>query len=169
MANTDSKTARATRAAAANSSKAADAAKGFADAAFDYPKFEVPEMLRSFAEQGLTQTRDAYGRMKTATEEATGVLEESFETTRETLRDVQFKTLDLVKANADASFDLVRQLLTVTSVSDALQLQTSFARERFEALVDFSKEVQPALSKAGAEASKPAKIMFDRAMNQAAA
>ena len=169
MANTETKTARATRAAAASTSKAADAAKEMADAAFEYPRFEVPEVFRSFAEQGLTQTREAYGRMKAATEEATGVLEESFETTRESFREVQFKTLDLAKANADATFDLVRQLLTVTSVTDALQLQAAYARERFEAFVDYSKEVQPVLSKAGMEATKPAKIMFDRTLSQASA
>jgi hypothetical protein len=55
-----------------------NATKDVTDAAFSQPKFEVPEVLRSFAEQGLNQSREAYGRMKAATEEATDVLEESF-------------------------------------------------------------------------------------------
>jgi phasin family protein len=57
----------------------------------------------------------------------------------------------------------------VTSVSDAVQLQTAFARERFEAFVDYSKDVQEMISKAGAEAGKPAKVILDRTLSFAKA
>ncbi len=173
MATTQSK-ARAAKAAAANTaektaSAAKSAAKDFSSAAFSLPTFEVPEIFRSFTEQGMTQTREAYARMKSAAEDATDMLEDSMETTREGLRDAQFKALDVAKANADAAFDLFKKLLTTTSVADAMQLQTSFARERFEALVDYSKEVQATITKVGAEASKPAKAIFDKAMSAAKA
>ena len=173
MANTETK-ARAAKAAADTTAKAtASAAKSatndVVDAAFAYPQFEVPEMFRSFAEQGLTQTRDAYARLKAAAEETTDILEESFETTRDNVREVQFKALDVAKENADATFELVRKMLTVTSVADAVQLQTAFARERFEAFVDYSKDVQATWTKVGTEAAKPAKALFDRALSQAKA
>jgi phasin len=173
MATTETK-ARAAKAAADTTAKvtastAKSAASDVADAAFAYPQFEVPEMFRSFAEQGLTQTRDAYARMKAAAEETTDIMEESFETTRDNVREVQFKALDVAKENADASFELVRKLLTVTSVADAVQLQTAFARERFEAFVDYSKDVQTTWTKVGAEAAKPARVLFDRALSQAKA
>jgi phasin len=145
------------------------AAKDFTSAAFSYPTFEVPEIFRSFAEQGLNQTRDAYARMKTAAEDATDILEESIETARGTVRDAQFKALDLAKANADATFDLFRKLLTTTSVGDAMQLQTTFARERFEALVDYSKDVQAAVTKVSEQATKPAKAIFEKTVNAAKA
>ncbi|HYD15509.1 MAG TPA: phasin [Hyphomicrobium sp.] len=173
MANTETK-ARAAKAAADTTAKAtASAAKSatndVVDAAFAYPQFEVPEMFRSFAEQGLTQTRDAYARLKAAAEETTDILEESFETTRDNVREVQFKALDVARENADATFELVRKMLTVTSVADAVQLQTAFARERFEAFVDYSKDVQATWTKVGTEAAKPAKALFDRALSQAKA
>ena len=75
MATTETKV-RAAKAAAADTaektaSAAKSAAKDFTGAAFSLPNFEVPEIFRSFAEQGLTQTREAYARMKSAAEEAT--------------------------------------------------------------------------------------------------
>ena len=76
---------------------------------------------------------------------------------------------DVAKDNADATFELVRKLLTVTSVADAVQLQTTFARERFEALVDYSKDLQTTWTKVGAEAAKPARALFDRTVSQAKA
>ncbi len=171
MANTDTK--RAAKAAAETTEKTASATKAAAremsDAAFAYPKIEVPEVFRSFAEQGLNQTREAYSRMKAAAEETTDLLEESFETTRDGVREAQLKALDAAQSNTEATFELFRKLLTVTSVADAFQLQTSFARERFEAFVDYSKDAQSTLAKVGAEASKPAKAIFDRALTQAKA
>ena len=177
MANSEPKPARSAKPAVETLHKAADAAaetaataanttRDMAAAAFDYPNLQVPEMVRSLTEQGLSRTREAYGRMKEATEEATGVMEQSFETSRESIRDVQLKTLDIAKANADATFDLVRRLMTVSSVSDAIQMQATFARERFDALVDYSRDVQSSLTKAGTEAAKPARVMLDRAVNQ---
>jgi phasin len=148
---------------------ATEMAKSMMDAAFAYPKFEVPEMVRSFTEEGLKQTRDAYARAKTAAEEATDLLEESLETSRNSMREAQFKALDMAKANADATFDLMRKMLTATSVSDAVQLQTTFARERFEAFVDYSKDVQELVSKASADAGKPAKAIFEKSFAAAKA
>lgn len=173
MATTETK-ARAAKAAAAETvektaSAAKSAAKDFTGAAFSLPNFEVPEMFRSFAEQGMTQTREAYARLKSAAEDATDVLEGSMETTREGVREAQLKAVDMVKANTDAAFDLFRQLLTTTSVADAVQLQTAFARERFEALVDYSKDMQATITKVGTEASKPAKAIFDKALTAAKA
>jgi phasin len=172
MANTETKTARGPKAAADAAQRAGEkianathsAARDMADAAFAYPTFEVPEAFRSFAEQGLNQTREVYARVKAAAEEATDLAEESFEATRDGMRDVQFKALDAARANTEASFDLVRKLMGVTNVADAIQLQTAYARERFEAFVDYSKDVQATLSKVGVEVTKPAKTMFDRAM-----
>ena len=172
MASTESK-ARAAKAAAADAvTKTAAAEKSAAKdmmAAFSFPNFEVPEIFRSFTEQGLNQTREAYARMKSAAEEATDVLEDSLETARESMREVQFKALDMAKANSDAAFELMRKLLATTSVADAMQLQTAFARERFEAMVDYSKDVQATVTKAGAEAVAPAKAMFEKAMSAAKA
>lgn len=177
MAATETKPARATKAAAATAERTASATPGAAksaardmlDSAFAYPKLEVPEVFRSFAEQGMSQTRDAYSRMKGAAEEATDMIEDSFETTRESMREVQLKALDAAQSNTEATFDLFRKLLTVTSVADAVQLQTTFARERFEALVDYSKDVQTTFGKVGEEAAKPAKVLLERALNVAKA
>ena len=173
MATTETK-ARAAKAAAAETvektaTAAKSAAKDFTGAAFSLPNFEVPEMFRSFTEQGMTQTREAYARIKSAAEDATDMLEDSMETTRESVRETQLKAIEMAKANTDAAYDLFKQLLTTTSVADAMQLQTAFARERFEALVDYSKDVQATLTKVGTEASKPAKAIFDKALSAAKA
>ena len=172
MASTENK-ANAAKAAAADAvSKTVAAEKSAAKdvmSAFSFPNFELPETMRSFTEQGMNQTRETYARMKSAAEEATDVLEDSLETARESMREVQFKALDMAKANADAAFELMRQLMGTNSVADACQMQTAFARERFEAMVDYSKDVQATVTKASTEAAKPAQAMFEKAMSAAKA
>ena len=158
-----SKTAAA--ASAATTEKTATEAKKASEAVFGYPKFEVPEVMRSWAEQGLGQTREAYARMKTAAEEATDMMEGSMETSRESVRKAQFEALDLLKANTDATFELMRELLTVKSMSDVVQLNAAFARGRFEAVADYSKELQATINEAGAKASEPAKAIFEKALS----
>ena len=156
MANTEmTKPARTAKAAAekATSAAAETGCRG-CDEGCDRRRLRLPEVRGAGSvplvrRAGMSQTREAYSRMKAAAEEATDLFEESFETTREGVREVQFKALDVVKENTDAALDLMRKLLTATSVADAVQLQTTFARERFEAMVDYSKDVQATWSKVG--------------------
>lgn len=136
-----------------------------AEAAFQMPAYTVPEAFRSFSEQSLQQSRNGYARLKAAAEEASDALEETLSTTRDGLLQVQVRALDAARANTDATLDFVRNLLGVTSVADAVQLQTTFARQRFEAFVDYSKDVQATMNKVSAEAAKPAKVLFDRTVS----
>jgi phasin len=164
---------RAAKTAATKSAEEAEVAtqatKDMMESAFGYPKFEVPEIVRSFAEQGLKQTREVYARAKTAAEEATDLLEDSLETGRKNIREAQFKALDMAKSNTDATFELARELLTATSVTDVMQLQAAFARERFQAFVEYSRDVQDMLSRTGIEAAKPAKAMMEKSLAAAKA
>ena len=89
-------------------SAAKSAAKDMTDAAFSLSEVrsagDVPLVRRAGPDA------DARGLCahEGAAEEATDMLEESFETTRESVREAQLKALDVAKANTDATFDLFR-------------------------------------------------------------
>lgn len=133
------------------------------------PSYEVPEAFRAMTEQGIEQARESYSRMKAVAEEATDLVEETFETTRDSVVALQLRSLDAAKANTDAYFDLTRKLLGTRSVADAVQLQTAFARDRFEAFVDYTKDVQNGVTKLAEEAARPAQEAFNKALNQSKA
>ena len=174
MAEAETKSARAAKAAAQDAAaKMTDAASRTADktldAMFQIPSYDVPEMFRAASEQALSQTREAYSRLKGTAEEATEAMEDSLTTTRDGLVQIQVQALDAAKANNDATYDFVKKIMGITSFSDAVQIQTDFARERFDALVDYSKEMQASFGKVGSDAAKPAKVLFDRAVRQSKA
>ncbi len=134
---------------------------------FDTAKMEVPAMVRDMAEKAVSQTKDGYAKAKAAAEESIDVVEETLETVRETALEVQHKAMDSAKANTDAAYDFFKDLFSVKSVSEAVELQTSFARQQFEMLSAQSNDMSSLAGKAMTETFKPAKQAAEKVMKAA--
>jgi phasin len=125
---------------------------------------DVPEAFRDMAEKGVAQARENYAKVKAAAEEATDVLEESFENARANTLDLSTASIDATKANIDAGFAFLKDFMAVKSVSEAVELQTAFARERFDASSAQAKDMQAKLTKMTEEATKPVKDAVAKSM-----
>ncbi|MEO0384530.1 MAG: phasin [Pseudomonadota bacterium] len=125
---------------------------------------DVPEAFRDMAEKGVSQAREGYAKAKAAAEEATDLLEESFETARGNTLDLSTDAMDAAKANIDAGFAFMKDFMAVKSVSEAVELQTAFARERFDASTAQAKDMQAKVTKMTEEASKPVKDAVAKSM-----
>lgn len=136
------------------------AAKASPFEAFTFPKVEVPDAFRSFAEQGSKQAKESYEKFRTAAEEATDVIEDTFESTRSGIVALNAKALDAAQANAEATFKFAREILTVKTFAEAIELQSSFFRSQFEALTAQAKDFQEVATKVAGEAAQPAKDAF---------
>lgn len=134
---------------------------------FDAASMEVPTMVRDMAEQAVSQTKDGYAKVKAAAEESIDVVEETLETVRETALEVQHKAMDNAKANTDAAYDFFKELFSVKSVSEAVELQTSFARQQFEMMSAQSKDLSSLTGKAMTETFSPAKQVAEKVMKAA--
>ena len=125
--------------------------------AFGFPTqtFEVPAAVREFAEKSVSQARDAYAKMKTAADDATGLVEETIETAREGAFAIGVKALDAAKSNSDASFSFARDLFGAKTMSDVIELQSTFARKQFDAFASQFKEFQALTEKLVTDTTKP--------------
>jgi phasin len=112
--------------------------------AFSFPaaSLEIPAAFRDFAEKSVSQARDAYARFQSAGEEATGLAEETFEKARDGALAIGAKAIDAAKSNSDATFALARDIFGAKSVSEVIELQSTFARKQFEAVTAQMKEFQ---------------------------
>ncbi len=72
---------------------------------FDLPKFEMPTAFREFAEKGLSMAKENYEKMKSAAEEATDVLEETYNTASKGCSGYGLKVLEAARTNTNATFD----------------------------------------------------------------
>lgn len=124
---------------------------------FEIPKFEVPPAFREIAEKGVAQAKDNYEKMKTAAEEATEVLEGTYATAAKGVSDYGLKLVEVARTNTDAAFDFVTELMTVKSLSDAIELSTAHARKQFETLGAQSKELASLAQKITTETAEPIK------------
>ncbi|MEM1288413.1 MAG: phasin [Pseudomonadota bacterium] len=126
---------------------------------------EMPEAFRDMAEKSVAQARDSYAKIKAAAEDATDMLEDSFEAARTNSMDLSSASVDAMKANVDASFAFLKDFMKVKSVSEAIELQTAFARERFDATAAQAKDMQAKVTKMTEEASKPMKDAMAKSMD----
>ena len=109
---------------------------------FPTPDFEIPAAFREFAETSASQARDAYDRLKSAGEEASGLFEETLENARDGALAIGAKAIDVAKVNSDASFALARDMFAAKTMSDLVALQSAFARKQFAAMTEQMKEFQ---------------------------
>jgi phasin len=125
-------------------------------------RMELPEAVRAFAERSIEQTRDAYGKMRDAAQQATSMLEDSTARASQATTAIQKKTVDFVEANCAAGFKLTRDLLDTRDVSKAVELQLAFARSRTEAFANHMKEMGAFATSAAPAASEAMSAQFSK-------
>ncbi len=132
--------------------------------AFAVPAFEVPTGVREFAEKSIEKAKENYAVMKTAAEEATDMLEDSYETSRQGVLEINMKALDAAKVSTDATFAYAKDMMAVKTLAEAVELQTAFVHQQFDSLVAQAKEMQELVSKVATDSSQPAKDVFQKSI-----
>jgi phasin len=140
----------------------------FGGGKFDLPKVEVPAAFREFAEKGVSQAKDTWEKMKSASEEATDLLEDSYTSAAKGAVDYNRKVVEIARSNANAAFDFATELLTVKSISEIVELTTSHARKQFDAYSAQAKELTAVAQKVATEASEPLKSGVTNAFKKVA-
>src|SRR5438552_9095260 len=84
---------------------------------FEVPKLEVPAAFREFAEKSVSQAKETYEKMKSAAEQATDVLEDTYATASKGASDYGLKVIETARVNTNAAFDFYTELFTVKSYS----------------------------------------------------
>jgi phasin len=135
---------------------------------FEVPKMEVPAAFREMAEKGISQAKDQYEKMKVAAEEATDLLEETYNTCSKGCSGYGLKLIENARANCDAAFDLMTELVTAKSYAEMVELSSSYMRKQFDALTAQSKELAEHAQKVATETAEPLKEGFTSAFKKAA-
>ncbi|HAT85298.1 MAG TPA: phasin [Rhizobiales bacterium] len=132
----------------------------FAMPSFELPNMDLstqmmPEMVRDMAEKGVAKARENYASVRAAAEEQNAAVEKSLDTAREAGMELNKKALDAAQANVEAGFNFFRDILSVKSVGDAIELQTTFARSQFDAVSAQTKDFQETVNKGAQEIAAP--------------
>src|SRR5215472_9072901 len=89
-----------------------------------FPGVEAPAAFRDMAEKSLSHAKDSYERMKSAAEEATGVLENTYASASKGAAAYGLKVIEHARENTNAAFDFAAELLGAKTFSEVVELST---------------------------------------------
>ncbi|MGH6682405.1 MAG: phasin [Pseudolabrys sp.] len=135
---------------------------------FEIPKMEVPAAFREIAEKGVAQAKENYEKMKSAAEDATEMLEDTYTTASKGCSGYGLKLIETARANSNAAFDTFGEMLAAKSFAEVVELYTAYVRAQFDTVTAQAKELTDHAQKVAAETVAPMKESFASAFNKAA-
>lgn len=140
----------------------------YTDNIFSFSAFDparLTQSWREFAEQSTTHSHDAYGKMKTAAEEASRTVESTIHSAQAGSMEFGLKAIDALRTNTEMSLSHMEQLIGAKSFSEVMELQTAFVRKQAEFTVEQVKVMQDAAQKVAGEVSRPGRQAAEKAMD----
>jgi phasin len=95
--------------------------------------------------------------MKSAAEETTDLIEDTYATATKGVTEFNLKTLEALRANMNAGFDYAREMAGARTLADAVELSAVHMRKQFDALSAQTKELSAIAQKIATEAAEPIK------------
>lgn len=129
---------------------------------------EVAGAMHATAGQSRELPRTAYDHVRAVAEATKGSFETSYSAAAKGLNEFNAKAIGALKSNADATFELLKALMNVKTMSEAITLQTEHARKQFEALTAQTKELAEIAKKVAAETTEPLKTSVAKTFGKAA-
>lgn len=116
---------------------------------------EAPVQVREFAEKSVAQAKEGYAKLKAVSEEATDAFEDAFATSTKSYKDLGRKSVEAARSNVNAHFDFLQALIASKSVAQAIELQTSYAKQQYDVVTAQVKELSALAQKAATDGAKP--------------
>ncbi|WP_296745745.1 phasin [Mesorhizobium sp.] len=135
-----------------------------APATFD--QSEGMEQVRTVAEQGLEQAREAILEFQSNAEITAKTIESTVEAAKAIRNEVPLKAIAALHANAEAAFNHFEALIAAKSPSEFFELQAAFLDRQIENSVEQAKSLQAAMLKAAEDVSKPIQDAYERALKE---
>lgn len=135
---------------------------------FEIPKFETPAAFRELAEKGIAQAKENYEKMKSAAEQATDLLEDTYSNASKGCSDYGLKVIETARANSNAAFDLFGELLTAKSYAEVVEKTTAYMRTQFETVTAQAKELAEHAQQVATKTAEPIKESLTTTFSKAA-
>jgi len=133
----------------------------------EFPMVDIPKLeasaaqatsaFRAIAETSISQAKDTYTKMKTAAEEATGIMETTCANASKGAADYGLKVVEIARTNSNAAFDFATELLGARSFAQAIEISTAHSRRQIEALTEQTRELLSLAQKVAVHAATPIK------------
>ncbi|MBO0661576.1 phasin family protein [Jiella sp. MQZ9-1] len=124
---------------------------------------QLNETFRSMTQKSMEQSKEAYGRMKTAADEATKALEATMENVHQGSLQLSKKAIDAMRTNAELGFAHLDSMMSAKSFAEVIEMQTAYVRKQVEMATDQAKEMQTLTQAVAQDMMKPGRDAFQKA------
>ena len=122
------------------------------------PKLEVPEAMRDFADQSVSQARKAFDTFMSNAQSTVSKMEGSASSAQAVGADMQKDAMSFAESQVTNAFDLAQKMVRAKDAQELLELQATYMRQQMEAITNQSKDMSEkitAVAQDAAEAMKP--------------
>ena len=126
------------------------------------------QAFKDFAQQGASYGKEFAEKSEAAAEEAGKSFQRSYENAASDGADFRAQWIEMLRENANASFDFAQRLVTARSPSEVLELTAAHSRKQFETFLQQGQQLTDLAQKAATGAVKPMQDGMKRAFDKAA-
>lgn len=119
--------------------------------------FEVPDQLRTYAEQSITQARKAIEDFMKVAQTTVSSVEGSTNQIQAGATDINNKMLSYAEENIAAAFDFAEKMAQAKDMDEIVKLQSDFMTKRMSAFGEQTREIGDTAAKTASDAGKSAK------------
>src|SRR5579862_3060636 len=120
-----------------------------------FEQFAIPNEMRAFAEQSVTQARKAFEGFVQAANQAVGQMRGKAEAAHSGASDIAHKSMEYAEQNVAATFDFAQSLMRAKDATEVMGLQSQFLSRQMQALSGQVQELGQSAAKMVVEAAKP--------------
>jgi phasin len=116
--------------------------------------FEMPQEMRKFVEQSVSQAQQAFDGFMSAASSAMSGIEGKANAAQSGAKDVTSKAMSYAQRNVAASFEHAQKLVRARDPQEVIQLQTDFVKSQIQSLTEQAKELSQLAGQAAAKTTK---------------
>lgn len=119
-------------------------------------QFEVPDQLRTYAEQSVTQARKAIEDFMKVAQTTVSSVEGSTNQMQAGATDINKKMLTYAEENISAAFDFAEKMARAKDMEEIMKLQSEFMTRRMSAFGEQTREIGDTAAKTASDVGKKA-------------
>jgi len=120
-----------------------------------FEPFAVPPEVRAFAENSVTQARQAFEGFVMAANKAVGQFQGQAEAAQSGATEIAHKSIAYAEQNVAATFDFAQKLMNAKNAAEVLGLQSDYLGRQMQALSSQIQELGQSAAKMMVDAAKP--------------
>ncbi|MEM1288412.1 MAG: phasin family protein [Pseudomonadota bacterium] len=121
------------------------------------PKLEVPDAMREFADQSVSQAKQAFDTFISNAQSAVVKMEDTANSAQATGAGMQKDIMAFAESQVTGAFDLAQKMVRAKDAQELVELQATYMREQMEAISKQSKDMGEKMSSAAQDAANAMK------------